>query len=122
MPPAFDHKADLPKGAPRFSEDPPPAGAVAHVVGRVVLSDELYLRELSVRGEQARADLVDQVLDRAAVEFVEDPLDLVTNGSRSEKARPLRDSVAQIAVTPVHVHADRQGPIGELGERRVIVA
>src|SRR5438093_8658401 len=119
---ALEHQADLSEGGPRFSEDLHPAGAVAHVVRRVVLSDELDLRELSVRGEQPRADLVDQVLDRAAVEFVEDPLDLVTNGSRSEKARPLRDSVAQIAVTPVHVHPNRKGPIGELGERRVIVA
>src|SRR5256885_16729696 len=86
---ALEHQADLSKGGPRFSEDPHPAGAVAHVVRRVVLSDELDLRELSVRGEQPRADLVDQVLDRTAVEFVEDPLDLVTNGSRSEKARQI---------------------------------
>src|SRR5437899_4676177 len=92
------------------------------MIGRVVLSDELELSELGMRGEQTRADLVDQMLDRATAELVKDPLDLVADGAWTEKTRTFRDPILQIAVSPVHIHPDRERAIGELREGRVIVA
>src|SRR4030081_209313 len=111
---ALQDETDLSEGRARFREDPDAAGAIPHVIGCVILRDELDLLELSVRREKACADLVNEVLDRAAVELVEDSLDLVTDGSGPEKAGTLRHPVFQIAVAPVHVHPDRQWAIAEL--------
>src|SRR5256714_6218733 len=119
---ALENQTDLSEGGPGFGEDPHATGAVRDVVGRGVRRDELELAKLGMGCEEAGADLVDEVLDGATVELVEDPLDLVANGTRSEKPWTLRHSVPQVAVTPVHIQMDRQGPIGELGKRRVVVA
>src|SRR5438132_959933 len=62
----------------------------------MVLRDELDLPELSVRREQARADLVDQVLDRATVELVEDPLDLVADSTRAEEGAETEERAARV--------------------------
>src|SRR5205814_1393877 len=119
---ALENQTDLSEGGSGFGEDPHATGAVPHVVGRVVLRYELELAKLGMGCEEAGADLVDEVLDGATVELVEDPLDLVADGTRSEKPWTLRHSVPQVAVTPVHIQTDGQGPIGELGKRRVVVA
>src|SRR6267378_187120 len=118
---ASQYEADLSEGSPWFREDPDTASAVAHVVGRVILRYELDLLELRVRREKASADLVDEVLDRAAVELVEDAFDLVTDGPRPKEPGPFGHPVLQIAVAPVHVHMDRERSIRELGKRRVVV-
>src|SRR5207245_5535197 len=92
------------------------------MVGGVVLGNELQLSEMWVRREQAGPHLVHEVLYRPAVEFMERVLDLVPPRARAEKTHALRDPVAQIRVTPVRVEMDRERPIDELGEGRVIVA
>src|SRR5467141_1024747 len=61
------------------------------------------------------------MLYRAAVELVEDALDLVAHRARPEKPATFSDAVLQIAVAPVRVHTDCQRAVGELGERRVVV-
>src|SRR2546423_11973100 len=106
---ALEYEADLSEGCPWLGEHPDATRAVAHVVWRVVFGDELDLLELRVCREQARADLVDQMLDRTAIEIVEDALDLVADRARPEKAGAFGHAVPQIPVTPVHVHPDREG-------------
>src|SRR6266568_3953008 len=61
------------------------------------------------------------MLDRAAVELVEDALDLVADGQGSEEAGGFGHAVLQIAIAPEHVHSDRERAIAELGEGRVVV-
>src|SRR2546428_3097735 len=116
-----EDQANLAERATRLGEHLHTACAVAHVVRRVVLGDELRLRDLWMRGEQAGPHLVHEMLDRAAVELVERTLDLVAHRARAEKTDPLRDPVAQIGVAPVRVEMDGQRPIDELGEGRVII-
>src|SRR3982750_2323898 len=89
------------------------AGALVHRVGRLVLRRELDLRELAVRGEQPCAHLVDEVLDRAAVELMERALELIADGARAKDAKPFGDAVAKIAVPPPGVEVDRERPVDE---------
>src|SRR5438477_1396115 len=121
VPLAPKDETDLPKRRLRLGEDAHAAGAVTHVIGCVVLGDELDLAELGVRRQQARTDLVDEMLDRATVELVEDALDLVTDGAWCEKSGTFGHTIGQIAVTPVNVHADREWAIGEVRKRGVVV-
>src|SRR5213593_4609133 len=114
-------QADFSEGRARFREDADTSGAVPHMVRRVILRDELDLLKLRVCREQASADLVDEVLDGATVEVVEDALDLIADGSRSEEAGAFGHAVLQIEVTPVHVHSNRERAIGELRKRCVVV-
>src|SRR5207248_3971589 len=119
---APEDQTDLPKRRLRLGEDAHAAGAVTHVIGGVVLGDEFDLPKLRMRREETRADLVDEMLDRAAVEFVEDAFDLVTDRPWAKKAGTLGHAIRQIAVSPVHVHADRERAIREVRKGGVVIA
>ena len=62
------------------------------------------------------------MLDRAAVELVEDTFDLVTDRPWSKKSGTLRYAIGQIGVPPVHVHADRERAIREVRKGGVVIA
>src|SRR3989442_8478415 len=88
-----------------------------------VLRLEGDLGKLWTAREQAPADLVDQVLDRAAVELVERAVDEVTDLLRVDVAvEAIADRVHQVGVAPAHIQVDEQRAIGRFGQRCVCVA
>src|SRR5690348_8752857 len=114
-------ETDLPEGLPRLRENGDVAFAVGHPVGRVVLGAEFDPRKRREGLQQALTHLVDELLDGLAVEVVEGELELATHDLRRDMTGALADRVMHVGVVPVRVHHDREGAVGELRERRVLV-
>src|SRR6266849_3203844 len=111
-----EHEPDLPEGLPRLREDPHVALALRDRVRSVVLRGELDLAEDRKAFQQTRPHDVYEMLDRAAVEFVEGLLERATNEPARDPAGALR-----VVVAPVRVHADGERPVGELRQSRVLI-